>query len=102
PYPPGRDIAVPVVAAAGATLFLLVVARMANLMHKQRESQARFSSLVRNSSDVVTVVGADMTIRYIRPSVERVLGYGVDQLTGSSYSALLREPDAQRVAGFFL
>ncbi len=48
----------------------------------RRKSEARFSSLVQNSSDVVMVVDADSTIRYMSPSVEGVFGYSARELEG--------------------
>jgi PAS domain-containing protein len=45
-----------------------------------RQSEARFSSLVQNSSDVVMVVEADSTIRYMSPSVEGGLGQAPGEL----------------------
>jgi diguanylate cyclase (GGDEF)-like protein/PAS domain S-box-containing protein len=38
--------------------------------------EARFGSLVRNSSDVVAIVAVDGNIQYVSPSLERVLGFG--------------------------
>jgi diguanylate cyclase (GGDEF)-like protein/PAS domain S-box-containing protein len=63
----------------------------------RQESEARFSSLVQNSSDVVITVDADTTIRYISPSVERVLGYDPSSLEGTKLSALIHSEDR---AGF--
>jgi diguanylate cyclase (GGDEF)-like protein/PAS domain S-box-containing protein len=42
---------------------------------QQLRVEARFGSLVRNSSDVVAIASADGAIQYMSPSVERVLGY---------------------------
>jgi len=56
------------------------------------QSEARFRSLVQHSSDVITVIEADTTIRYQSPSIELVLGYGADQLVGTKLSDLLH-PD---------
>ena len=53
------------------------------------ESEARFASLVQNSSDVVTVVSSDTTVGYASPSAERVLGYDAEQLAGTRLAALL-------------
>ena len=39
-----------------------------------QQSQARFASLVRNSSDLVMLIEPDTTITYASPSAERVLG----------------------------
>ena len=93
----GRPIDIPVTAAAGATVFLLVIGRMAGLMRKHERSEARFSSLVQNSSDVVMLVDAEGTIRYVSPSVERVLGYPTADLTDTGLARLVHEDDAPRV-----
>ena len=49
----------------------------------RQQSEARFSSLVQNSSDVIMVVDADSTIRYMSPSVDRVIGYPANELEGT-------------------
>lgn len=42
---------------------------------KAKESEARFRALVQHSSDVITIVDSDSTIRYVSPSVATVFGY---------------------------
>ena len=49
-----------------------------------RRSEERFRSMVQNASDNILVVGADDVIRYISPSVERVLGYRPEDVVGRS------------------
>ncbi len=66
----------------------------------RRQSEARFSSLVQNSSDVVMVVDADSTIRYISPSVERVLGYGASELEGTKLTVLIHPDDRAAMLQF--
>ena len=63
----------------------------------RRQSEARFRSLVQNSSDIVTVIDADTTIRYQTPSVERILGYGPEELVGTRLLDLIHPDDAPRV-----
>ncbi|MCL5022498.1 MAG: PAS domain S-box protein [Nitrospirae bacterium] len=41
-----------------------------------------FYALIQNSSDIITVLETDGTVRYESPSIERVLGYAPDELTG--------------------
>jgi diguanylate cyclase (GGDEF)-like protein/PAS domain S-box-containing protein len=65
-----------------------------------RQSEARFSSLVQNSSDVVMVVEADSTIRYMSPSVERVLGHAPGQLEGTKLTVLIHPDDRAGVLQF--
>lgn len=45
-----------------------------------RESENRFKSLVLNSSDTITVLAADGTIRYQSPSLKRFFGYEPEDL----------------------
>jgi len=66
----------------------------------RRRSEARFSSLVQNSSDVVMVVAADSSITYVSPSVKRVLGHGHEQLTGSKLTDHVHPEDKAQVLQF--
>ncbi|HET9311853.1 MAG TPA: EAL domain-containing protein [Actinomycetota bacterium] len=65
-----------------------------NLLRQQ--SEARFASLVSNSSDVVCVVDHDTVISYISPAVARVLGYDPQRLEGTRFSDLVHPDDAGR------
>jgi len=66
----------------------LVTERTARLANQERH----FRSLVRNASDVLTVVDADNVIRYQSASVERVLGFAPGELVGRRIEELLH-PD---------
>jgi diguanylate cyclase (GGDEF)-like protein/PAS domain S-box-containing protein len=60
-----------------------------------REKEERFlHSLVQHSSDVITIVDVDSTIRFHSPSAERVLGYSTAELTGIPLVSLLHPDDA--------
>jgi len=65
-----------------------------------KQSEARFASLVQHSSDVVTVIEPDTTIRYASPSAERVLGYEPEQLEGTRLADLLHPEDVARALSF--
>jgi diguanylate cyclase (GGDEF)-like protein/PAS domain S-box-containing protein len=65
-----------------------------------RQSEARFASLVKNASDVVTVVEPDTTIRYSSPSSARVLGYEPHDLEGSRFTDLVHADDKTRALSF--
>ncbi len=100
----------PVLVVAGALVLVLLVARqvVAHLdnealaakvddMVKERTArlatqERHFRSLVRNASDVLTVVDADNVIRYQSASVERVLGFAPGELVGRRIEDLLH-PD---------
>jgi diguanylate cyclase (GGDEF)-like protein/PAS domain S-box-containing protein len=62
--------------------------RTADLEREER----RFRSLAQNTSDVITIVGADGVIRYQSPSAERTLRFRPAQLTGTKFAELLH-PD---------
>jgi diguanylate cyclase (GGDEF)-like protein/PAS domain S-box-containing protein len=70
---------------------------LAEDLHR-RQSEARFRSLVAHSSDLITVLDAHGTVTYQSPSVQRVLGYRVDEIEGSDFARLLSEPDRPRLA----
>lgn len=40
-------------------------------------------SVLQNTSDVVTIVDADGTLRYVSPSIERMFGYRPEELVGT-------------------
>ncbi len=66
---------------------------------EKRLAEDRFRSLVQNSSDVFGVIGADAVVRYISPSVERILGYTPEEKIGRSVlDATLIHPDDLEVA----
>ena len=63
----------------------------------RRESEARFSSLVARSSDLITVVAADGTVLYQSPSIERVLGYAADEVIGTRFDDLMDDHERGRL-----
>ena len=64
----------------------------------RRRSEARFGSLVRNASDLITVLDTDLRITYQSPSIERILGYGADEVAGRPFASLTAAADVSRVA----
>jgi diguanylate cyclase (GGDEF)-like protein/PAS domain S-box-containing protein len=71
-------------------------ASLAADLHR-RQSEARFRSLVAHSSDLITVLDDRGVVTYQSPSVERVLGYGVDEVEGTQFDRLLSETDRPRL-----
>jgi diguanylate cyclase (GGDEF)-like protein/PAS domain S-box-containing protein len=71
-------------------------ASLAADLHRRR-SEARFRSLVAHSSDLITVLDANGVVTYQSPSVERVLGYGVEEVEGTQFDWLLSEADRPRL-----
>ena len=65
------------------------------------ESEARFRSLIQNSNDLIVVVGADLNVRYVTPSVRGMLGYDVDEVVGTEISGLLHPSEVDDVRAMF-
>jgi len=66
-----------------------------------RQSERRFRGLFQNAADVVAVLNADATVRYVSPSVGRVLGYTAEQLEGYPHAGLSHPDDVARVEANF-
>ncbi len=57
------------------------------------QGEARFQALVHNSSDLITLVDADLAIGYQTPSVTRLLGYAEGELIGTQLADLTHPED---------
>lgn len=79
---------------------LEALAAQVGLVGKLLQSERRFRSVVQNSSDVVTVVGPDATVRYVSPSVERVFGYKPAELLGVWLDDLAHPDDRAALLGY--
>ena len=58
-----------------------------------RKSEEHFRSLTENASDIVTILGDDGIIRYVSPSVQRLLGYGAQELLGHNAFEFMHPED---------
>jgi diguanylate cyclase (GGDEF)-like protein/PAS domain S-box-containing protein len=56
-----------------------------------------FHALVQNSSDVITLIGRDGTIRYQSASVERILGYQEAELLDRPFGELVHPEDRTQI-----
>jgi len=68
------------------------------LQEKLRESEMRDRALIENSSDIIQVVDAEGVIRYVSPSVQRILGYRPEELIGRLSIDVVHPDDLQKVA----
>jgi diguanylate cyclase (GGDEF)-like protein/PAS domain S-box-containing protein len=92
------------------TLFMMVFAAvMAGLLFRRFEAarrsgelgvaaatargEARFQALVHNSSDLITLIDADLAITYQTPSITRLLGYAEEELIGTQLADLTHPED---------
>jgi diguanylate cyclase (GGDEF)-like protein/PAS domain S-box-containing protein len=70
-------------------------AAAATAPHAQHD-EARFRALVQHSSDVLAVLDAAGTVRYISPSIERVFGHSTADVVGQSVARFIHPDDAER------
>lgn len=64
-----------------------------------RESEARFRSLIQNSSDLIVILNAQGLITYATPSIDRVLGYPPGSLIGISPLGFIHPDDLPTTHG---
>jgi PAS domain S-box-containing protein len=63
----------------------------------RREMEANFRLMVENSHDILTIRDADAKIRYMSPSINRVLGYTQEQMIGATGFELIHPEDRTTV-----
>jgi PAS domain S-box-containing protein/putative nucleotidyltransferase with HDIG domain len=62
-----------------------------------RRSEQYFRSMIEKAFDMITVMDPDGTIRYVSPSIERILGYKPEDLVGKSGFDLVHPEDLERL-----
>ncbi len=62
-----------------------------------RSSEEHFRSLTENASDIVTILGDDGILRYVSPSVQRLLGYSMNELLGRNAFEFMHPDDLSPV-----
>ncbi len=67
--------------------------------HAPYRGEHEFRSLVENTRDIVHVLNLDDTIRYITPSVERVLGYTPEEMIGRRSVEFVHPDDVSKGRG---
>jgi PAS domain S-box-containing protein len=63
----------------------------------RREMEAHFRFMVENSHDILTIRDADAKVRYMSPSINRVLGYTQEQMIGATGFELIHPEDRTSV-----
>jgi PAS domain S-box-containing protein len=63
----------------------------------RREMEEHFRLMVENSHDILTIRDADAKIRYMSPSIHRVLGYTQEQMIGVTGFELIHPEDRPSV-----
>ncbi len=106
-----------VLVGASAVMFSLVLMRMAGIMRRHElltgreaalrvelteravteRSEARMAALIRNSSDVVCVLGADTLVHYVSPSLAQMFDHDPAELTDRELTDIIHPDDGPRV-----
>ena len=66
-----------------------------------RQSEERFRSLVQNASDIIIILEADGTIRYVSPAIARVLGLQPEDVVGKNAVAFVDSIDRTEARRMF-
>jgi two-component system, cell cycle sensor histidine kinase and response regulator CckA len=77
------------------------VTAQSSVHRRIQDREEYFRALTENVSDVITILDRAGRISYVSPSVERILRYTPEQLTGSSYFSLVNPEDRARVVAMF-
>jgi PAS domain S-box-containing protein len=66
-----------------------------------RRSEEYFRALTENALDIITIVNSDGTVRYVSPSVERVLGYTRQDVIGTDGFGFVHPDDLSELMTTF-
>ena len=72
--------------------------QMEDMLGNNEES---FRALIEHSSDIIQVVDSQGVIRYLSPSIQRILGYRPEELIGRLSIDAVHPDDLQKVAEGF-
>jgi PAS domain S-box-containing protein len=70
-------------------------------MSGEERAEERFQALIEHSSDLITVLDEDRTIRYESPSIERILGWETTTAVGRDVLETVHPDDRARVREVF-
>jgi PAS domain S-box-containing protein len=66
------------------------------------DSERYHRALIDQALDIITIIDADAVMRYLSPSVERVLGYRPEELVGQRAFELIHPDDLEAVLKIFM
>lgn len=91
----------------GASQYSVLANRLANVVEKDRtrqqlrESEQKFSKLVENSSDFISIVSTEGRFEYVSPSCEHIIGHTQQEMIGESVFTYVHPDDRQEVMETF-
>ncbi len=84
-----------------------LLAKVARLLERKkveatvRRSEERYRALIENTSDIITILKVDGTIKYESPSITRILGYQPEELIARNVFELVHPDDLAHVTEGF-
>jgi diguanylate cyclase (GGDEF)-like protein/PAS domain S-box-containing protein len=78
-------------------IFLADISDRKSAERSLERRETYYRSLLDATGEVIAVVEVDSTIRYLNPAVQRVLGYGQEELIGAQALDLVKPADRARV-----
>jgi len=87
----------------GTSQYSVLANRLCNAVEKYRarktleESEEKFSKMVVNSTDFISVVSEDARFEYVSPSAEHIIGYDPAEMVGDSVFDYVHPDDRQEV-----
>ena len=66
-----------------------------------KKSEARWQTILRHSSDLITIIESDGRVRYHSPVLERILGYQSNTMIGKVYGELFHPDDMLAWQSYF-
>ncbi|MBE9076361.1 PAS domain S-box protein [Romeria aff. gracilis LEGE 07310] len=85
----------------GASKIIRDISAQKQSEDRLRVNEAKFRSLIQNSSDIITLLSGDGTILYESPSLEAVLGYLPEDLVGQNVFESIHPDDKAQVLAVF-
>jgi diguanylate cyclase (GGDEF)-like protein/PAS domain S-box-containing protein len=87
--------------ALGVALVPVMTQALIAALKTSETIQRRLNSIVQNSTDVVTIVGADHRVRWQAESIRRVLGHAPEKIVGTRVHDLVHPDDRPTLDGYF-
>jgi PAS domain S-box-containing protein len=84
-----------------ARVFNQMAIQLQGTLTELQHREARFRSLIENSSDLIAILNADGCISYLSPSIEGILGYPRDAVMGRRAFDFVHPEDRDRVHSMF-
>lgn len=95
-----RSVEVTAVSAAPAQRRGIDTVLLLQDVTERQQYERRYRTLIEKSPNVIVTLDEDWVLQYVSSSVERILGYDLDEIAGRSVLELVHPDDRDEVAAF--